>query len=363
MKSIIFIFPTSQLGGAERIMFNLAKYLNLINYEVILFILSKNRNPILDVFSRKENIKLIYCDSSDDKNLFSYMKLFKLIKKYNFDFIFTSHIITNALVGFFLKFSKVNSKLISRESTVPFQRFSGYKIFIIKLLYKFFYRKQSLLIFQTDFMKKSLFENLGYLPAKNCIVIPNCVDIDNIQKQIINSNFSYKEDVLTIVACGRFIELKQFDLLIKVYSKFISSYKKSTRFILVGDGPMKNELVALSKKLDIADNIIFTGNVKNPSAYFSIADIGIISSTIEGFPNVILEMMIAGTKNIVSTPCTPAIYNLPNILISNGCAEKDMLEALIEAANKKEDNSFLYKKYIQEFRSINSFWNKVIENI
>lgn len=363
MKSIIFIFPTSQLGGAERIMFNLAKYLDAINYNVVLFILSNGRNPVLDVYSKESNMSIIYCDSCNDKNLFSYLQLFKIIKINNFDFIFTSHIITNALVSLFLKISKVNSKLISRESTVPFKRFSGYKIFVIKLLYKFFYGKQSLLIFQTDFMKKSLFENLGYLPVKNCMVIPNCVDINNIKKQIINSNFSYNEDVLTIVACGRFIELKQFDLLIKAYSDFISSYKKPTRFILVGDGPMKNELVALSEKLDIADNIIFTGNVKNPSAYFSIADIGIISSTIEGFPNVILEMMIAGTKKIVSTPCTPAIYNLPNILISNGCTEKDMLEALIESANKKEDNSFLYKKYIQEFRSINSFWNKVIENI
>ena len=33
---IIFVFPTSQLGGAERIMFNLAKYLDAINYEVVL---------------------------------------------------------------------------------------------------------------------------------------------------------------------------------------------------------------------------------------------------------------------------------------------------------------------------------------
>lgn len=363
MKSIIFIFPTSQLGGAERIMFNLAKYLNLINYEVILFILSKNRNPILDVFSRKENIKLIYCDSSDDKNLFSYMKLFKLIKKYNFDFIFTSHIITNALVGFFLKFSKVNSKLISRESTVPFERFSGYKIKVINFMYKFFYGKQDVLIFQTDFMKKSLSENLGYLPAKKCIVIPNCVDIDEIKLQILTSDLSYNNEILTFVACGRFVELKQFDLLIKAYSMFNLFFQKPTRLILVGDGPMKNKLIELSEQLNISHNILFTGNVRNPSAYFAIADVGIISSTVEGFPNVILEMMISGTKRIVSTPCTPAIYDLPNILISNSCSENDILEVLIESVNNKEDNSSLYKSYIEDFRSIKSFWNKVIENI
>lgn len=363
MKSIIFIFPTSQLGGAERIMFNLAKYLDDINYEVVLFILSSRRNPILDAYSRESNIKVIYCDSCNDKNLFSYLKLFKIIKINNFGYIFTSHIITNALISFFLKVSKLNSKLISRESTVPFERFSGYKIFIIKLLYKFFYGKQSLLIFQTDFMKNSLINNLGYMPAKKCIVIPNCVDIDNIESQIIASDLAYNNEVLTFVACGRFIELKQFDVLIKAYSKLVKTYQGATKLILIGEGPMKNELIDLSEKLNMSNKIIFTGNIKNPAAYFSIADIGIVSSTIEGFPNVILEMMISGTKNIVSTPCTPAIRELPNILISDHCSEKDILDLLVRSENNREDNSLLYKKYIKEFRSIKSFWNKVEEEI
>lgn len=126
---------------------------------------------------------------------------------------------------------------------------------------------------------------------------------------------------------------------------------------------MKNELIDLSEKLNMSNKIIFTGNIKNPAAYFSIADIGIVSSTIEGFPNVILEMMISGTKNIVSTPCTPAIRELPNILISDHCSEKDILDLLVRSENNREDNSLLYKKYIKEFRSIKSFWNKVEEEI
>lgn len=361
---IIFVFPTSQLGGAERIMFNLAKYLSSINFQVSIFILSSKKNHILDSFSEKNNnFDIFYCSACSDKNLFSYIYLVRLMRKYDFDYIFTSHIITNALVSFILKFTNLKSKLISRESTIPFERFSGYRMKIIQFMYKFFYGSQDILIFQTDFMKNSLINNLGYIPAKKCIVIPNCVDIDNIESQIIASDLAYNNEVLTFVACGRFIELKQFDVLIKAYSKLVRTYQGATKLILIGEGPMKNELRDLSEKLNMSNKIIFTGNIKNPAAYFSIADIGIVSSTIEGFPNVILEMMISGTKNIVSTPCTPAIRELPNILISDHCSEKDILDLLVRSENNREDNSLLYKKYIKEFRSIKSFWNKVEEEI
>lgn len=357
MKSIVFIFPSSQLGGAERIMFNLAKYLNSINYEVVLFILSNSRNPVIDISAKESSIKVIYCDSINDKNLFSYKKLFETIKRNNFDFIFTSHIITNALLSLFLKKSKINSKLISRESTVPFERFAGYKIIIIKLLYKFFYGKQNILIFQTDFMKKILFTNLGYSPAKNCIVIPNCVDIDNIKTQINTSDLHYNNDTLTFIACGRMVNLKQFDILVRSYYSFKKIYRNKTRLIILGDGPEFNNIKVLVDSLNLNHEIFMLGQVSNPVQYFAISDIGIICSKVEGFPNVILEMMTSGIKNILSTPCTPAVYELPNISISSGFSEEDIFELLCNSIENFNDNSLIYKNYILENRTVSNYWN------
>ena len=59
MKSILFIFPTSDLGGAERIMFNLIKYLTSIDFDVYLFVLSSNRNSALDQLIMRENLKVL----------------------------------------------------------------------------------------------------------------------------------------------------------------------------------------------------------------------------------------------------------------------------------------------------------------
>lgn len=361
MKSIIFIFPSSQLGGAERIMFNLAKHLNSINYEVVLFILSNGRNPILDAYSKESNIRVVYCDSCNDKNLFSYKKLFATIKINNFDFIFTSHIITNALLSLFLKTSKINSKLISRESTVPFERFFGFKLFIIKFLYKFLYGKQSLIIYQTQFMKESLFNNLGFYPAKNNVVIQNSIDIYDIESKIKSSKIEKQDLNLTFIACGRFITLKNFDVLLSAYSEFIKNYNGKSLLYLLGDGPEMQNLKKICSKLGLNNNVIFTGKVDNPASFFSISDIGIITSQVEGFPNVVLEMMYSGVKQVISTPCTPAIYDLPNILITDGFSENDILNAFYFSIEENRDFSVKYKEYIRDNRTIFSFWNDVIK--
>lgn len=358
--NIIFIFPTSKLGGAERVMLNLAKYLNSIGYNIFILVLSKKTNYILDEFSEKDKVKIYYINSKSDKNLLSYFKLFKILLNNNFDYIFTSHIITNSIVSLFLKFSKINSKHISRESTVPFERFSGYKIKIIKIMYRFFYGSQSLIIYQTEFMKKSLYNNLGFYPAKNNIVIENSVDIDNLDFQISNSSLEIDKSILNIVSCSRLIPLKKIDNLLYAYSKFVKDFDKESKLFIIGDGVEFKKLKKISSSLGLDDYVVFTGNIKYPAQYFAIADIGIISSEVEGFPNVILEMMFAGTKKIISTPCTPAICELPSIEITDGFSEKDLYNSLFKISKLNKDNSLLYKKYIYSNRKISDFWEKVI---
>jgi glycosyltransferase involved in cell wall biosynthesis len=57
----------------------------------------------------------------------------------------------------------------------------------------------------------------------------------------------------------------------------------------LGDGVLLEELKTLTDKLNLNDNIIFTGRVKNIDSYLSIANFGILPSIREGLPIALLE--------------------------------------------------------------------------
>lgn len=77
-----------------------------------------------------------------------------------------------------------------------------------------------------------------------------------------------------------------------------------------------------------------TGHLENPYSIISSCDYGLLTSLREGFPNVILEMICCGVKNIVSTPCFGSIEKKYCIHITEGKAEK--LAKIIKKMHNKE---------------------------
>ena len=67
--------------------------------------------------------------------------------------------------------------------------------------------------------------------------------------------------------------------------------------MILGDGPLRTELEALIVGLDLSKRVSLLGYVKNPLKYFSRADVFVLSSHVEGLPNVLVEAMMCG--------CTP----------------------------------------------------------
>lgn len=75
----------------------------------------------------------------------------------------------------------------------------------------------------------------------------------------------------------------------------------TARFVLVGDGPLRESAVAYAQRLGIAERVLFTGRSKSVGWWLRRMDAFVLLSRIEGLPNVLIEAQYAGVP-VIATP-------------------------------------------------------------
>lgn len=112
-----------------------------------------------------------------------------------------------------------------------------------------------------------------------------------------------------ILSVGNLVQLKGHDLVIRA----VSLLDKAV-LLVVGDGPERTRLEHLALSLGLGDRIRFLGVISHqelPELY-SAADVLVLASEREGWPNVLLESMACGTPVVVTGfPSAPEIVNSP----------------------------------------------------
>ena len=103
----------------------------------------------------------------------------------------------------------------------------------------------------------------------------------------------------TFVTVGRLSPEKNHARLIRAFAQ-IAVDEPDAKLVIIGEGPLQNELKQLSVSLGIAGQVQFTGRLRNPYSVMSACDCFVMSSDYEGQPIVILEARVLGLP-IVTT--------------------------------------------------------------
>jgi len=143
-------------------------------------------------------------------------------------------------------------------------------------------------------ISKFLYNWAIQMGAKEGEIISNGVDLE-----IFKPKQDSDRDKKVILTTSRLVKKNGIDDLIKAGQYLDFSFK----IIIVGDGPDRDGLEKLAKKLNLDDKVVFEGRINHHDLvkYYSSADVFVRASLSEGLGNVFLEAMAVGLP-IIGTP-------------------------------------------------------------
>ena len=156
-------------------------------------------------------------------------------------------------------------------------------------------------------------------------------------KEKVNHLWFKSKKYQLIIASGTLAKWKGFDDLIKA-ANILSKKEISFRLIILGGGPDKKKLNDLIKLYNLQNKIKILKPVINTLKYFYNSDIFVLSSRVEGMPNVMIEAMMCRCT-IVANDC----YTGPKEILgtnkygylSRVNDPKDLSKNIIKALKKK----------------------------
>ncbi len=113
------------------------------------------------------------------------------------------------------------------------------------------------------------------------------------------------------LAVGRLAAQKDYPTLLRAFAALLD--ERPARLVILGEGPDRGALEGLVDELGLESRVALLGYVPNPYAYMAHSKALVLSSTHEGFANVLVEAMACGTQ-VVSTDCPSG----PAEILENG---------------------------------------------
>ncbi|MER8799208.1 glycosyltransferase [Mesorhizobium sp. M0998] len=101
-----------------------------------------------------------------------------------------------------------------------------------------------------------------------------------------------------IATAGRLVPVKDHRTLLRAFAALRAG--RPARLVIFGEGPLAAELHACAEQIGIGQDVLFAGYVNDPAACYAAADLFVLTSTSEGFGNVLVEAMAAGVP-VIST--------------------------------------------------------------
>jgi glycosyltransferase involved in cell wall biosynthesis len=317
-KRIVFVLPDLDLGGAQRIVTLLTRFIDKNIYAPYLIVVADN-GMLSDEIDSQTQVQYL----GGTRLLHMIPRLLIVLRKIRPDYLFSSLAYLNIAIILFKKLPFFNNTcFIARETSVLSLSSPAKFGKILPALYRSQYRRYDRLIAQSEMMKSDLVRNFN-VPEHRIRIINNPINHLNIfDLSNKGHNEVFQDKRKHLITVGSLRPVKNFTFLVDAMQYLEPSKYQLT---IIGNGSEKARLVARIDELHLK-NIRFIHNCQNPFPYVRNADLFLLCSLHEAYPNVVLESILLGTPVLsLNSPggISEIIRNWQNgyILDSNSPAE------------------------------------------
>ena len=200
----------------------------------------------------------------------------------------------------------VDTPVIVRESTVPsiaYKYESKTWSFFKKRVKSFAFSRADAVVSVSQGASDDLTDNFG-VPESMIEVIYNPAIPEHVEslkfEKIEHSWFDESSTVPVVVSVGRLTREKDCPTTLRAVAEL--SKTREVRLVMVGDGPLLQDLQVLAAELGIEPSVWFAGHQRNPYRFMGQSSVFVLTSIYEGIANVLAEALASGAP-VVATDC------------------------------------------------------------
>jgi glycosyltransferase involved in cell wall biosynthesis len=334
-SKVLLLIPHLGGGGAERVIELLARGLSEECFEVHLGVVCQTTDTAVNLLP---HIHAHYLGALRVRA--GWWQVLKLVRQLRPQLILSGMAHLNFLVLLLKMFYPRGVKVLVRQNGALPERSLSFNAAAYRLLYPL----ADGVIAQSEAMAVEISERLRIDAGKvralnNPIVFP------------VNNSLSPSSDgTLRLLAVGRFVPEKGFDLLLSAFSNLL--YKYSTiRLTLVGEGREKLRIEQIIDSLRLHNYAEPIGYRESPFETIH-CDLFVLSSRSEGMPNALLEAASHGLP-IVATPCSMSVTSLlaekPGVWLAMDVSTDALEDALDAALNAIQPGMRFNHEFIAPF--------------
>lgn len=331
MKKILFVIPYLVEGGAERALSNITTHFPP-GWDIDILV---NDDTVVDYLFKGNVITLgITGEAKTGSVMFQFRVFIKRVRKLRslknsknyracISFLDSANI-ANIIAG-----NRNCKTIISVRTSLKQSAKKPQYRYVVNPLAKMLYNWADNVVAVSEGGRNELIKDFK-IRSRNVVTIENGYDLDDLQRQV-QKELTDKEKVIIknkkiIVTIGRLSEEKGQWHLIRAFTEVVKRVP-NILLIVIGSGELEEYLKRLTRLCGMEQNIYFTGHVSNPYQYLNNAEIFVLPSMREGFPNALAEALCIGVPCISTDFRTGARELLAPELDVQGNGIEDIVEA------------------------------------
>ena len=371
--NILFIIPWMVTGGADLFNLSLVKGLNKERYEITIISTEPNENVLRQEFENNENVRVYDLTSFLDKRYWVAFVNY-IIQKENINLIFNSNSKTGYSMLPYIKSMYPEIPILDYVHMEEwYNRNGGYSRY--SSMYNSIIDKtmvcngNSKKVLEEHFKRNPDEVQTVYIGVDEEKFNPDRYNKEELEKKYLGGTTNKK--IISFIC--RISEQKRPLLFLEIIKK-LKEKRQDFKVLVVGDGNLLGKMKEKAKKMNLLEDIIFLGEIKNTVEIYKISNVTVNCSLKEGLALTSYESLsmnvpivssdVGGQKELISKDVGEIVKLMQNeedVYLEKYSPEE--INSYVKAINKVLDNLEIYKSNCRKRICENFTISKMIEKM